>query len=68
MKRGVNPIEMRRGIQKAVEAVRENLTEMSKTVTTPEEIAQVFDWFILFSGWIIIGNFFYLCITFLKTW
>ena len=50
MKRGVNPIEMRRGIQKAVEAVRENLTEMSKTVTTPEEIAQVFDWFKLFSG------------------
>ena len=43
MKRGVNPIEMRRGIQKAVEAVRENLTEMSKPVTTPEEIAQVFD-------------------------
>jgi len=41
MKRGVNPIEMRRGIQKAVEAVRENLTEMSKPVTTPEEIAQV---------------------------
>merc|ERR1712096_146093 len=41
MKRGVNPIEMRRGIQKAVEAVREHLSDMSKPVTTPEEIAQV---------------------------
>ena len=39
--RGANPIEMRRGIQKAVEVVREELSSMSKPVTTPEEIAQV---------------------------
>ena len=39
--RGANPIEMRRGIQKAVELVIEQLKSISKQVTTPEEIAQV---------------------------
>lgn len=39
--RGANPIEVRRGIQKAVNAVIEALKDLSKPVTTPEEIAQV---------------------------
>lgn len=39
--RGANPIEVRRGIMSAVTAVIEELKRMSKTVTTPEEIAQV---------------------------
>ena len=39
--RGANPIEVRRGIMHAVSAVVDELKRMSKTVTTPEEIAQV---------------------------
>ena len=39
--RGANPIEMRKGIQKAVEAVREELSKMSKPITTPAEISQI---------------------------
>jgi len=39
--RGANPIAMRKGIQRAVEVVRNNLTAISRPVTTPEEIAQV---------------------------
>ena len=38
---GANPIEIRRGILKAVEAVCDNLKNISKEVTTPGEIAQV---------------------------
>jgi chaperonin GroEL len=38
---GANPIEIRRGILKAVEAVCDNLKDISKEVTTPGEIAQV---------------------------
>ncbi|CAF0913357.1 unnamed protein product [Adineta ricciae] len=39
--RGANPIEVRRGIMLAVSTVVAELKRMSKTVTTPEEIAQV---------------------------
>lgn len=39
--RGANPIDVRRGIQKAVIVVVDALKELSKPVTTPEEIAQV---------------------------
>jgi chaperonin GroEL len=39
--RGANPIEVRRGIMLAVTTVVNELKRMSKTVTTPEEIAQV---------------------------
>lgn len=39
--KGANPIEIRRGVMLAVDAVKENLKKMSKPVTTPEEIAQV---------------------------
>lgn len=39
--RGANPIEVRRGIMLAVSTVVNELKRMSKTVTTPEEIAQV---------------------------
>lgn len=39
--RGANPIEVRQGIQKAVENVVESLKQLSKPVNTPEEIAQV---------------------------
>merc|ERR1719228_2976428 len=38
---GANPIEIRRGILKAVEAVFDHLKSISKPVTTPEEVAQV---------------------------
>ena len=38
---GSNPIEIRRGIMSAVEAVCEHLKTLSKPVTSPEEIAQV---------------------------
>ena len=38
---GANPVEIRRGLMAAVEAVNANLTAMSKSVTTPEEILQV---------------------------
>ncbi len=40
--KGANPVEIRRGVMLAVDAVIENLKGMSKPVTTPEEIAQVF--------------------------
>lgn len=36
-----NPIEIRAGVMKAVEACVNQLKSMSKAVTTPEEIAQV---------------------------
>jgi len=39
--RGTNPIEMRRGIKKAVEVVLEELKKLSKPVMSPAEIAQV---------------------------
>lgn len=39
--KGANPIEIRRGVMLAVDAVKENLKKQSKPVTTPEEIAQV---------------------------
>merc|ERR1712066_152592 len=38
---GANPVEIRRGLMAAVDAVCEHLTSMSKSVTTPEEILQV---------------------------
>lgn len=36
-----NPVEMRAGVMKAVDACVNQLKSMSKAVTTPEEIAQV---------------------------
>lgn len=39
--KGANPIEIRRGIMKAVEEIVKALKAMSKPVTTPEEISQV---------------------------
>ncbi|CAJ0568195.1 unnamed protein product, partial [Mesorhabditis spiculigera] len=39
--KGVNPVEIRRGVMTAVELVVAELKKMSKQVTTPEEIAQV---------------------------
>merc|ERR1719268_726344 len=39
--KGANPVEIRKGVMSAVEAVIGNLKAMSKQVTTPEEIAQV---------------------------
>merc|ERR1719293_627221 len=38
---GSNPVEIRRGLMGAVEAVGDNLKSLAKPVTTPEEIAQV---------------------------
>merc|ERR1719431_1989006 len=38
---GSNPVEIRRGLMVAVEAVNEHLAKLAKPVTTPEEIAQV---------------------------
>ncbi len=38
---GSNPMAIRRGVQKGVDAVCEHLKEMSKKVSTKEEIAQV---------------------------
>merc|ERR1719433_750020 len=38
---GANPVEIRRGLMAAVDAVNEQLSAMSKSVTTPEEILQV---------------------------
>ncbi len=38
---GANPMDMKRGIDKAVEAVIENLKKMSKAVLDKKEIAQV---------------------------
>ncbi|CAK5007259.1 unnamed protein product [Meloidogyne enterolobii] len=39
--KGANPVEIRNGVMKAVEVILTELKNMSKTVTTPEEIAQV---------------------------
>ncbi len=39
--KGASPVEVRRGVMMAVDAVIDNLKKMSKPVTTPEEIAQV---------------------------
>lgn len=39
--KGANPVEIRRGVILAVEAVKENLKNLSRKVTSPEEIAQV---------------------------
>lgn len=39
--KGANPVEIRRGVMMAVEAVITELKRLSKPVTTPEEIAQV---------------------------
>lgn len=39
--KGANPIEIRRGVMMAVDAVKDNLKTMSRPVSTPEEIAQV---------------------------
>ncbi len=38
---GANPVEIRRGVISAVEAVCSKLKEMSRSVTSPEEIMQV---------------------------
>src|ERR1700738_3464510 len=38
---GLNPMDLRRGIEKAVEVVVEDLKKRSKKVSTNEEIAQV---------------------------
>lgn len=38
---GANPIILRKGIQKAVESAVEELKKQSRTIETPEEIAQV---------------------------
>ncbi|KAM9709841.1 LOW QUALITY PROTEIN: 60 kDa heat shock protein, mitochondrial [Menidia menidia] len=39
--KGANPVEIRRGVMLAVDAVTRELREQSRPVTTPEEIAQV---------------------------
>ena len=39
--KGANPVEIRRGVMLAVDAVISELKKQSKPVTTPEEIAQV---------------------------
>lgn len=39
--KGANPVEIRRGVMTAVEAIINELKKNSKPVTTPEEIAQV---------------------------
>ena len=39
--KGANPVEIRKGVMMAVDAIVEELKNMSKPVTTPEEIAQV---------------------------
>lgn len=41
LNKGSNPIEIRNGVMKAVDACVDELKSMSKPVTTPEEIAQV---------------------------
>ncbi len=38
---GSNPIEVKRGMEKAVKTISEKLLESAKTVSTPEEIEQV---------------------------
>ena len=39
--KGANPVEIRRGVMLAVDAITAELKKLSKPVTTPEEIAQV---------------------------
>jgi chaperonin GroEL len=39
--KGANPVEVRKGVMKAVDVIVEELKAMSRPVTTPEEIAQV---------------------------
>lgn len=39
--KGANPVEIRRGVMLAVETIINELKNLSKPVTTPEEIAQV---------------------------
>lgn len=39
--KGANPVEIRRGVMLAVESVKDQLKALSRTVTSPEEIAQV---------------------------
>uniref|UniRef100_A0A668RHJ6 60 kDa heat shock protein, mitochondrial n=1 Tax=Oreochromis aureus TaxID=47969 RepID=A0A668RHJ6_OREAU len=39
--KGANPVEIRRGVMMAVETIINELKNLSKPVTTPEEIAQV---------------------------
>lgn len=39
--KGANPVEVRRGVMLAVDKIKEELKNLSKTVTTPEEICQV---------------------------
>lgn len=39
--KGANPVEVRKGVMKAVDILVAELKAMSKPVTTPEEIAQV---------------------------
>merc|ERR1719232_917926 len=51
---GANPVEIRRGLMAAVDAVCEHLTSMSKSVTTPEEILQVAT--ISANGDTVVGN------------
>lgn len=41
LNKGSNPVEIRVGVMKAVDACVNQLKSMSKAVTTPEEIAQV---------------------------
>lgn len=38
---GMNPMDLRRGIMLAVDTVLAEIKAMSKTITTPQEIAQV---------------------------
>jgi len=39
--KGANPVEIRKGVMKAVDIVVQSLKDMSKPVSTPEEVAQV---------------------------
>lgn len=39
--KGANPIEIKKGIMYAFESIVSKLKELSKPVTTPEEVAQV---------------------------
>lgn len=52
--KGANPVEIRRGVMLAVEKIKDELKNLSKPVTTPEEIAQVAT--ISANGDISIGN------------
>merc|ERR1712240_398520 len=51
---GANPVEIRRGLLKAIDSVCEELKNISKPVTTPEEIAQVAT--ISANGDVTVGN------------